>query len=104
MKKDQFQTLQKFRDSFRQCIINHCIVLQMKLEGIATETENKKHPQTDERPAVVLNNERSNRLNPDVILATTIDRTVILATVELSAQLGSEMKKYIARRGAETSG
>lgn len=53
---------------------------------------------------VVLNNERSNRLNPDVILATTIDRTVILATVELSAQLGSEMKKYIARHGAETSG
>jgi len=52
----------------------------------------------------VLSNERSNRLNPDAILATTIDRTAILATVELSARLGSEMKKYIAHRGAETSG
>jgi len=60
--------------------------------------------QTDQRPAAVLNNERSNRLNPDAILATTIDRTAILATVELSARLGSEMKKHIAHRGAETSG
>jgi len=60
--------------------------------------------QTDEWSAVVLNNERSDRLNPDAILAATIDRRTILATVELSARLGSEMKKYIARRGAETSG
>lgn len=51
-----------------------------------TETGNKEHPQTEERPVVVLNNERSNRLNPDAILATTIDRTAILATVELSAR------------------
>lgn len=76
----------------------------MRLEKNATKTENKKLQQTDTRPAIVLNNERSNRLNPDVILPMTIDHTAILVTVELSARLGSEMKKYIARHGAETSG
>lgn len=55
-------------------------------------TENKEYSQTD----------GWNRLNLDAILDATIDRAATLATVELSA-LGLEMKKYIARHGAETS-
>lgn len=84
---------------------DHCIIFEMKLEAMWEKLKIRYiRSQTDEWSAVVLNNERSDGLNPDAILAATIDRRAILATVELSARLGSEMKKYIARRGAETSG
>lgn len=64
----------------------------MELGEMWQSTGNKEYSQTD----------GWNRLNLDAILDATIDRTATLATVELSA-LGLEMKKYIARHGAETS-